>query len=60
MTTEVVNLERAHGTRRTTIVRVRDGALMVQAFSEWVWVGLDGRLRRLPPEIIATFLGGEG
>jgi acyl-CoA thioester hydrolase len=53
VTTRVVGLDRLTGTRRTTIVRVADGALVAQALTQWVWVGLDGRPRRLPAEVIA-------
>lgn len=56
VTTEVVSLERAHATRRTTIVRVADGALIAQASSVWVWVGLDGRPRRLPTGVVDAFV----
>jgi acyl-CoA thioester hydrolase len=54
VTTRIVALDRVSGTRRTTIVRVADGGLVVQALTHWVWVGLDGRPRRLPAEVIAA------
>ena len=54
VTTRIVEIERAHGTRRTTIVRVGDGALVATAVTHWVWVGLDGRPRRLPAEVLAA------
>jgi acyl-CoA thioester hydrolase len=50
VTTRIVALDRARGTRRTTIER--DGVLLVEAVTEWVWIGLDGRPRRLPPEVL--------
>jgi acyl-CoA thioester hydrolase len=56
VTTRVLALDRARGTRRTTIER--DGVLLVQATTEWVWIGLDGRPRRIPPEVIADFQAG--
>jgi acyl-CoA thioester hydrolase len=55
VTTRVVGLERTRGTRHTTIVRVRDGASIVEATTVWIWVGLDGRPRRVPAEALADF-----
>ncbi len=54
VTTRITDIQRVQATRRTTIVRVRDGALVCEAATYWVWVGLDGRPRRLPPEILAS------
>jgi acyl-CoA thioester hydrolase len=53
VTTRVVALDRTRGTRRTTIER--DGILLVEAATEWVWVGPDGRPRRIPPEVLADW-----
>jgi acyl-CoA thioester hydrolase len=54
VTTQITSIKRVQATRRTTIVRVRDSALLVDAVTYWVWVGLDGRPRRLPPEVVAS------
>lgn len=54
VTTRLVAIERVTATRRTTIVQAGDGSLVAEALTHWVWIGLDGRPRRLPPEIIAT------
>jgi len=53
VTTRIIGLEGIRGIRRTTIER--DGHLLVDATTEWVWVGPDGRPRRLPPEVVADF-----
>lgn len=57
VTTRIISLERARGIRRTTIER--GGTLLVEAVTEWVWVGLDGRPRRVPPEALADFAGNQ-
>jgi acyl-CoA thioester hydrolase len=57
VTTRVVELGRARGIRRTTIER--DGVLLVEATTEWVWIGLDGRPRRVPPEVLTDFPANE-
>ena len=31
-----------------------DDVLIAEAVTYWVWVGLDGRPRRLPPEVVAS------
>jgi acyl-CoA thioester hydrolase len=54
VTTRIVAIERVQATRRTTIVRARDAVLLSEAATYWVWVGLDGRPRRLPPEVLAS------
>lgn len=56
ITTRVLGYERARGLRRTTVER--DGVLLVEAKTEWAWIGLDGRPRRIPPEVIADFSAG--
>jgi acyl-CoA thioester hydrolase len=53
VTTRIVSLDRTRGTRRTMIER--DGALLVEAATEWVWVDFEGRPRRIPPEVLADF-----
>ena len=53
VTTTIVSIERTRGTRRTAIVR--DGELLAEAETEWVWVGNDGRPRRLPAEAVSAF-----
>lgn len=53
VTTRIVGLDRARVTRRTTIARVDDEAVLAEATTEWVWVGADGRPRRLPPDAVA-------
>ncbi len=54
VTTRIIAVERVQATRRTTIERVRDGAVVAEALTFWVWVGLDGRPKRLPAEIVAA------
>lgn len=54
VTTRIVGMERVQATRRTQIVRARDRALIAEAVTYWVWVGLDGRPRRLPAEVLAS------
>ena len=53
VTTHIVRLDRMRGTRRTTIAR--EGVLLAEATTEWIWIGLDGRPRRLPQEVVALF-----
>jgi acyl-CoA thioester hydrolase len=48
VTTRIIAMNRVSATRRTTMVRVADGGLVVQALTHWAWVGFDGRPRRLP------------
>jgi acyl-CoA thioester hydrolase len=57
VTTRILSIERASGMRRTTIVRVVDGALIAEALTHWVWIGLDGRARRVPAEVVAIMVG---
>jgi acyl-CoA thioester hydrolase len=54
VTTHITAIERVQATRRTEIERARDAALIAEAVTYWVWVGLDGRPRRLPPEVVAS------
>jgi acyl-CoA thioester hydrolase len=60
VTTRIVAVERVQAQRRTTIVRVRDAALLVEALTFWVWVGIDGRPRRLSVEILQNLPRGDG
>ena len=53
VTTTIVSLERTRGTRRTAIER--GGELLAEAETEWVWVGNDGRPRRLPAEAVEVY-----
>jgi acyl-CoA thioester hydrolase len=55
VTTRIVGMERARGIRRTEIVRSRDGALLAEATTQWIWVDLGGRPRRVPSEVLADF-----
>jgi acyl-CoA thioester hydrolase len=59
-TTRFVGVERARAIRRTTIVRARDGALLAEARTEWIWLDLEGRPRRVPSEVLADFGEAEG
>lgn len=54
VTTRIASIERASATRHTTIVRATDGSLIAEALTFWVWVGLDGRPRRIPAEVISA------
>ncbi len=54
--TWVAGMKRASSTRRYKIVRAADGALLASAATEWAFVELaSGTLKRIPPEIIASF-----
>lgn len=55
VTTRITRLDRVQATRQTSIVRARDGALLCSAMTHWVWVGFDGRPRRLPADVVAAF-----
>jgi acyl-CoA thioester hydrolase len=58
VTTTIASLERTRGTRRTTIARA--GEVLAEAETEWVWVGHDGRPRRLPAEAVEVYARLEG
>lgn len=60
VTTRIIRVERVQAVRRTSIARAGDGAVVVDALTQWVWVGLDGRLRRLPSEVVAAFVRSSG
>ena len=56
LTVRVRSVGGVRGVRRTTIVRVADGAPIADIETEWVWVRLaDGRPARVPAEIVAAF-----
>lgn len=59
VTTQILGYERASGTRRTTIVRARDALVLAEATTVWIWVDLNGRPRRIPPEVLEEFGGAE-
>lgn len=53
LTVQVELVRGVRGVRRTTIVRVADGALVAEVRSEWVWVRRsDGRPVRVPQELV--------
>ncbi|HUX88921.1 MAG TPA: thioesterase family protein [Chloroflexota bacterium] len=54
VTTRVESITQVRAMRRTSIVRLHDNVLVADAVTQWVWVGLDGRPRRLPSELIAA------
>ena len=60
VTTRIVGMERARGIRRTEIVRARDGALLAEVTTQWIWIDLEGRPRRVPSEVLADFGEAEG
>ncbi|MGH7862591.1 MAG: acyl-CoA thioesterase [Candidatus Dormibacteraceae bacterium] len=47
----------ARGVRRTWIRRLPDRELLAEVLVEWVWVGLDGRPRRVPRELVELARG---
>src|SRR2546426_10230026 len=52
LTVKVELVKGARGVRRTTIRRVRDGELLAEVLTEWVWVRLgDGRPTLAPREL---------
>jgi acyl-CoA thioester hydrolase len=55
VTTEVVAWDRVSASRHTTISR--DGKLLAEATTLWIWVDLNGRPRRIPPEVLEDFGG---
>jgi acyl-CoA thioester hydrolase len=56
-TTTVTELRPASGVRHTTTIRVSDGAVLMDARTEWVFVSLaNHRPRRVPPEIMNTWV----
>lgn len=57
-TVRVLALGGVRGTRHTTFVRLRDGVLLAEVRSEWVWVRTrDGRPARVPAELADRYRG---
>ena len=55
VTTLVTAMAGVRATRRTTIAKTADGKLVADAQTDWVWVGNEGRPRRIPEEVLAAF-----
>lgn len=56
ITTRIVEMRGARGTRRSTLARVSDATLLAEVQTEWAWVRLaDGRPVRIPEQVIAAF-----
>lgn len=55
VTTRIEDITQVRARRRTRILRLGDNALIAEAVTQWVWVGLDGRPHRLPGELLAAF-----
>jgi acyl-CoA thioester hydrolase len=56
VTTSLTELRAASGERRTRIVKVSNGAVLVEAVTEWVFVSLTThRPKRIPIEIYSTW-----
>lgn len=53
--TWAVSCRRATAERRHEVRRVRDDRPLARGFNLWVWVDLDGRPARMPPEVEAAF-----
>ncbi|MEO1086637.1 MAG: thioesterase family protein [Acidobacteriota bacterium] len=61
ITTWVENVRRALSLRRTRIVRGRDGAVVVEASTNWAFVDRGtGKPRRVPASVAERFLVSEG
>jgi acyl-CoA thioester hydrolase len=61
VSTWVADMKRASSTRKYKIRRAGDNALLASAATEWAFVELpQGRLARIPPELIASFELCEG
>lgn len=55
-TVRVLALGGVRGLRHTTFVRPRDGVMLAEVRSEWVWVRTrDGRPARVPAELMDTY-----
>lgn len=51
--TEVLGFKAATGSRKTTISRVKDGVILVECTTEWVWLKMpEGRPARVPGIIV--------
>lgn len=55
VTTRVTAMAGVRATRRTTLVDVARQKLVAEATTEWVWIGHDGRPRRIPEQVLAAF-----
>ena len=56
LTVRVIGIGGVRGRRQTEVRLVRDGTLLADVASEWVWVRLaDGRPARVPSELVAAF-----
>jgi len=56
LTVRVIGIGGVRGRRQTEIRLVRNGTLLADVASEWVWVRLaDGRPARVPSELVAAF-----
>lgn len=56
LTVRVIGIGGVRGRRQTAIRLVRDGTLLADVASEWVWVRLaDGRPARVPGELVTAF-----
>jgi acyl-CoA thioester hydrolase len=55
VTTRVTAMGGVRATRCTTIVSTSGGRLIAEAKTEWVWVGNEGRPRRIPEGVLAAF-----
>ena len=59
--TWVVNFRRVRSVRRYRFLRERDGTLLAEGETDWVFVdAVSGRPRRIPDEIIRLLPLGEG
>lgn len=55
-TVRVMALGGVRGVRHTTFIRPRDGVLLAEVRSEWVWVRVrDGRPARVPAELMDRY-----
>lgn len=55
VTTVVTTWSAATSERRTRIVRPSDGKLLARCVTKWAFVGLNGRPRRIIPEVVEAF-----
>jgi acyl-CoA thioester hydrolase len=59
--TWVADMKRVSSTRSYKILRATDRALLASAATEWAFIDLStGTLRRIPPELLASFEPGDG
>jgi acyl-CoA thioester hydrolase len=55
VTTVVTTWSAATSERRTRIERPSDGKLLARCVTKWAFVGLNGRPRRIIPEVVEAF-----